>query len=205
MCYSKGVDRSKAPTVCDAWLTFSTFKSWMEQQDWEGQHLDYRLLVPGSMLYSPATCCLVSKEVGSFFNGKTYESAEFLPGIFWSTARQTFMTVIKVRNKGVYIGSYTSLEEAFDAWLNRKRELAMTVADNESDPRVKPAIIALAKNYPIPDFSAYPTWEELRAMRNAPVKERVPPTTLLKSQDKVILKSSLATKALNEALSRRRS
>lgn len=39
--------------VCDEWLTFSNFKSWMEKQDWEGKHLDKDLLQTGSKVYSP--------------------------------------------------------------------------------------------------------------------------------------------------------
>lgn len=43
-CYNKK-EQERYPnyagcTVCDEWLTFSTFKSWMERQDWRGKHLD---------------------------------------------------------------------------------------------------------------------------------------------------------------------
>ena len=30
----------KGCTVCEEWLTFSTFKKWMENQEWEDRHLD---------------------------------------------------------------------------------------------------------------------------------------------------------------------
>lgn len=56
-CYSKA-QLGKNPnyegcTVCDEWLTFSNFKSWMEKQDWEGKELDKDLLVRGNKVYSP--------------------------------------------------------------------------------------------------------------------------------------------------------
>lgn len=49
-------------SVCEDWLNFSAFKSWMEQQDWQGKELDKDLKGDGT-LYSPETCVFVSKKV----------------------------------------------------------------------------------------------------------------------------------------------
>lgn len=38
--------------VCEEWLLFSNFKSWMETQDWEGKELDKDIFGDGK-LYSP--------------------------------------------------------------------------------------------------------------------------------------------------------
>lgn len=51
--------------VCEEWLTFSNFKSWMEKQDWEGKHLDKDLLGDGK-LYSPDNCCFIDPVLNSF-------------------------------------------------------------------------------------------------------------------------------------------
>ena len=53
-------------TCCEEWLLFSNFKSWMEQQDYEGKQLDKDLLVYENKVYSPETCVFVSKEVNVF-------------------------------------------------------------------------------------------------------------------------------------------
>ena len=62
-CYSERYQEKKPTyigcTVCEEWLRFSNFKSWMETQDWEGKHLDKDLLVEGNKIYSPDTCILV--------------------------------------------------------------------------------------------------------------------------------------------------
>ena len=69
-CYfQKGVTRHKAYVdcyVCDEWLTFSNFKSWMETQDWEGRVLDKDLLVYGNKIYSPKTCLFIDQRINSF-------------------------------------------------------------------------------------------------------------------------------------------
>lgn len=65
-CYSKNQGKYtpsyKGCSVCEEWLTFSNFKSWMETQDWEGKELDKDLLGDGT-LYSPETCCFITKHM----------------------------------------------------------------------------------------------------------------------------------------------
>lgn len=48
-------------TVCDSWLNFSNFKSWMEKQDWEGKELDKDVF--GGKQYSPENCIFLHKKV----------------------------------------------------------------------------------------------------------------------------------------------
>lgn len=48
-------------SVCEEWLTFSNFRSWMEKQDWEGKELDKDIL--GASVYGPETCIFVHKTV----------------------------------------------------------------------------------------------------------------------------------------------
>lgn len=47
-------------TVCNEWLTFSVFKSWMVTQDWTGKELDKDIRIKGNKTYSPETCCFVT-------------------------------------------------------------------------------------------------------------------------------------------------
>lgn len=57
----------KGCTVCEEWLIFSNFKAWMETQDWKGKELDKDILSNANLkLYSPETCCFVSKTLNRF-------------------------------------------------------------------------------------------------------------------------------------------
>ncbi len=47
------------PQVCDEWLSFSKFKTWMEQQHWEGMELDKDVLSEAHPIYSPESCCFL--------------------------------------------------------------------------------------------------------------------------------------------------
>lgn len=53
-------------TVCEEWLTFSNFRKWMEQQDWQGKYLDKDLLVRSNKIYSPTTCVFVDRMTNNF-------------------------------------------------------------------------------------------------------------------------------------------
>ena len=82
-CYSER-ELSRFPTykgcsVCEEWLTFSNFKSWMEQQDWEGKHLDKDLLIYKNKVYSSETCVFVDYKVNLFIiKGSTSKSNLFV-------------------------------------------------------------------------------------------------------------------------------
>lgn len=63
-CYSDKF-QAKHPTytgcsVCDEWLTFSSFRRWMIAQNWQGKQLDKDIRVNGNKVYSPETCCFVT-------------------------------------------------------------------------------------------------------------------------------------------------
>lgn len=68
-CYDPKYNRRSAyseVTVCDDWLVFSNFRDWMEDKEWEGNHLDKDLKVYGNRVYSPDTCLFVPPEINSF-------------------------------------------------------------------------------------------------------------------------------------------
>lgn len=60
-----GSDRAayEGVSVCESWLTFSNFRSWMEVQDWQGKELDKDVL--GSSVYGPDACLFIHKVVNT--------------------------------------------------------------------------------------------------------------------------------------------
>ena len=70
-CYSEKY-HDKKPTykecyVCDEWLYFLKFKSWMEKQDYKGKELDKDILIQGNKVYSPETRIFVDKTINVLF------------------------------------------------------------------------------------------------------------------------------------------
>ncbi|AGH32149.1 HNH endonuclease [Vibrio phage 11895-B1] len=136
-------------TVCDEWLVFSNFKSWMETQDWEGKHLDKDILFVNNKLYSQHTCVWVEPIVNTFvcgedkadntsgYTGVTYQKD---CGKWKAQCKNTF-GITPYQKRG-YLGLYLSKEEAYFAWKARKYELACKLAESKyvTDDRVAEAL-----------------------------------------------------------------
>lgn len=138
-CYSP-VLLNKYPTyidcyVCDEWLSFMNFKRWMEDQNWVGMHLDKDLLSGDLKIYSPETCCFIDSTLNNFITNKrantdTMIGVSFADGAFTSFCGDPFSGVQS------YLGRYKTEIEAHNAWKKRKHELALKLADLQSDDRV---------------------------------------------------------------------
>lgn len=153
-CYSKAYHQRK-PTytdciVCEEWLIFSNFKSWMQAQDWEGNQLDKDLLLPGNKVYSPESCIFVSRRVNLFMIECNAKRGEWPIGVHWNKLSQKYIARIGDGNGSVqHIGSFTTPEAAHAAWLSAKLELAYELAAEQTDERVAKALIARYETYEI--------------------------------------------------------
>lgn len=135
-CYSNLYPSYKGCSVCNEWLTFSNFKSWMEQQDWEGKELDKDLLIEGNKVYSPETCLFIDAEVNLFLKDvKRSKGYEKLPN-------GRFSARIKENNKDVRLGVFDTETQAKEAYLRAKNERLKQLVDKQTDHRV---IVSLLK------------------------------------------------------------
>lgn len=152
-CYSAKY-QDKRPTykgcsVSEEWLTFSVFKGWMGQQDWEGKQLDKDLLFEGNKVYSPESCVFVTSVVNSFMTECGASRGEWPIGVYWNKNEEKFVS--RCRNpftkKLEYLGCFVCHNEAHKAWLKRKLELARLLAAEQTDTRVAKALIERYTNY----------------------------------------------------------
>jgi len=142
-CYSKKYSEVK-PTYenvscCEEWLIFSTFKSWMEQQDWEGRQLDKDLLVFGNTIYSPTTCVFITKKLNSFLAASTRPEV----GASYCNKTGGFRAMCSnpLTGESECLGRYKTKEAAHNAWKLRKHEISVLLAEQESDLRIKDALL----------------------------------------------------------------
>ncbi len=146
-CYSAKY-QERRPTyagcrVSSEWLTFSNFKTWMVAQAWEGKQLDKDLLIDGNKLYSPDTCVFVTQAVNSFTTDSGASRGEWLIGVCWHKQSGKFHSSCSnpLTKKREHLGLFTSEQEAHEAWLKRKLELAHELAAIQEDPRIAKAMI----------------------------------------------------------------
>lgn len=119
-CYSEEYQERnptyKGCTVCNEWLRFSNFKRWMETQDWEDRSLDKDFLVEGNKVYS----FIVTRGAvrGQYPLGVCYRKRYHK-----MTSEHIKPYQSKVNNqtgKPVYLGAYSTSEEAHQQYLEEK-------------------------------------------------------------------------------------
>ena len=126
-------------SVHSDWHTLSTFKSWMELQNWEGMQLDKDLLVKGNKVYSSDTCVFVTREVNTFMTESKATRGALPLGV--SVIAGRYKARLTVKGKVTSLGSFNAPEEAHQAYRAAKWELAVQLASEQSDPRVAAALI----------------------------------------------------------------
>jgi len=129
----------KGVSVCNDWLTFTSFKEWMEKQDWENKELDKDLLFPGNKVYSPNTCVFITRDLNALLAiGGTKSN---LPR---GMTKRTNKYLVRCGNE--YIGYYDTVEEATIVYKKHKKKRLVKIANEQSDIRIKEGLIRHAIN-----------------------------------------------------------
>lgn len=143
-CYSEN-SLTANPTylgcsVCEEWLTFSNFKSWMEQQDWEWKHLDKDLLVYQNKVYSPETCCFISSRLNTFLVKSDKIRGDYPLGVSLHSDNrcnsQALVAFIKDGRASKYLGRFKDAMEAHRAWQLAKITYGEILISNQKDPLI---------------------------------------------------------------------
>lgn len=145
-CYSEKFQAKRHTyigcTVCEEWLTFSNFKSWMQQQDWNGKELDKDLLVKGNKVYSPGTCVFVDKATNLFIGDNRASRGEWPIGVYLNN--QAMKIGARCSNpfsgKREHLGYFKCPSQAHLAWKKRKHELALRLADLQTNEKLADAL-----------------------------------------------------------------
>ena len=152
-CYSTKT-QERYPTYIDCsvskeWHTFSSFKSWMEKQDWKNKQLDKDLLFEGNKVYSAETCVFVTQTVNSFTTDRGSDRGEWLIGVYLDKGTNKFKSQCSnpFTKKRESLGYFTCQQEAHKAWMKRKIELSHLLAAEQTDERVAKALILKYTNY----------------------------------------------------------
>ena len=128
-------------SICKEWRIFSSFKQWMEGQDWKGMELDKDIIFPGNKIYGPEFCSFVDKATNNLFTGRSEKKHKYPMGVSWSKKRNCFIAQCKNGNgKLTCIGGYDSKEDAHSAYLLYKATIVRTVAARQGDSRVTIAL-----------------------------------------------------------------
>ena len=128
-------------TVCNEWLTFSSFRLWMADQNWVGLQLDKDILNPGANHYSPSTCIFVSRELNMFFAYNQRKVSNLPTGV--TACRGGYIAQISHQGVASKIGHYKTPEEAHKRYLERKSELLIDIIYelDDTEARLKKGLL----------------------------------------------------------------
>ena len=112
--------------VCTEWHNFNNFKKWFDFNYIEGFELDKDLLGNGK-LYSPENCCFLPHSINSFMVLNKGQSKLKL-GVYKSKGHQ-YESRINNQGEPIYLGGFYTEEEAYRAWLQAKKNIAIELAN----------------------------------------------------------------------------
>lgn len=129
-------------SVCDEWKYLSNFKMWFDKNYVDGWHLDKDILVKGNKVYSPDTCCFVPQSINCCVNYKKKSEKKYPIGVF-DAPSGLYCAIIRNNNKINFIGTFETIEQAFQAYKEAKESWIKELADkykDELEPRVYEAL-----------------------------------------------------------------
>ena len=87
--------------------------------------------------------------VNTFTIDRGAARGEWLIGVIWNKSAEKFQSTFgnPFTKKSEHLGYFTHEQEAHEAWLKRKLELAKELAAIQVDPRVAEALINRYSNY----------------------------------------------------------
>ena len=149
-CYSSKTHnrqpRYENCSACNEWHSFMAFREWMIEQDWEGNHLDKDIIIPGNKIYSPEACCFVTTEINALLTGNNARRGDFPQGVSYKKALNKFASNISINNKQKHIGYFFTPEEAFISYCKEKSKHITDVADGQPEP-IKSGLLKHAELY----------------------------------------------------------
>lgn len=135
-------------TVGEEWIDFKYFIPWYEDQDPPPNYqLDKDLLIPGNKVYSPDTCILVPPHINLLLRGSQRQS-QYPVGVHYRHNR--YIAQCKQNYRNIYLGSYSTVEEAHHAYSQYKIKVVQQEIDQTNDPKLKQALynwITLLQNH----------------------------------------------------------
>lgn len=148
-CYSARLHKVR-PTYSDCevsleWLTFSNFRAWMINQDWQGMELDKDLLSKGNKTYCKDLCIFIPSQLNSLLNDCGSNRGDMPVGVCFHKSTGRFEAYCRTNGKQNYLGLFNNPEDASGAYKKFKSAHIINVAkDYFFNKRLYLALISAA-------------------------------------------------------------
>lgn len=121
----------KGCSVCPEWLLFTSFRSWMERQNWVGLHLDKDIIEHGNKVYCPGKCLFVTAALNALLTNCGLTVGELPPGVCVSGKK--FQAKCSIYGSKKHLGNYPTIREASQAYCKFKHDVILLRAKENPD------------------------------------------------------------------------
>ena len=137
-CYDEK-HRYKNPTyigceVCNEWLNYQHFNEWIEDNYYEVEgermELDKDILNKGNKIYSPETCIFIPERINTLFTKRDNDRGDCPIGVSDLPSGNYQAYCNNGYGKQVYLGVYSTKEEAFRVYKEYKEKLIKDTIDS---------------------------------------------------------------------------
>ena len=109
-------------TVAPEWLTFSRFKSWMMEQNWQGNELDKDFKIKDNKIYGEETCLFIPQALNLLLGDCGRARGLYPIGVYWNKTNGRFQARVVIAGIKKYLGSFDSPELASAVYVVAKNE-----------------------------------------------------------------------------------
>jgi hypothetical protein len=120
--------------VAGEWHDFQAFAEWFYSQAYsaaKGFSLDKDLIIPGNKTYSSKACSFVPVSINSLLLNNEASRGALPQGV--SAHRKKFSARVFFNGKSIYIGTYSTPEQASIAYVDAKKSVVKTTAQKWKD------------------------------------------------------------------------
>lgn len=119
---------NKGVTVCNEWLNFQNYAEWYNNNCLDETFVvDKDILNKGCKIYSPDTCCFVPSEINTALTSRKNERGKYPIGVRMKDGK--IIAQINYMKKKIHLGTFNTVEEAFNAYKNSKEKCLKEYAD----------------------------------------------------------------------------
>ena len=117
--------------VVEKWYNFQVFAEWCEQNYVEDFVLDKDILIKGNKIYGPDTCCFVPQEINALFTKRNKLRGNLPIGVHID--RNNIIASFSKNKIIKYLGTFSTIEEAFKSYKINKENNIKKLADLHKD------------------------------------------------------------------------
>lgn len=118
-------------TVSEEWHNFQNFAKWFEENYIEGTALDKDLIIKGNKTYSPENCEFIPTCINNLFTSTLNKLSGLPVGVYIN--RKRYCAKITKNGKSINLGTFDTIEEAFEVYKFQREKYIKEKADEWKD------------------------------------------------------------------------